>query len=73
MINFNVPPFIGTEMDYIKKAVEKKKFVEMESLLKSVTHGLRKRRKQLKHFSQHHVHMQLRWLPFYAILKKAMR
>ena len=22
MINFNVPPFIGTEMDYIKKAVE---------------------------------------------------
>lgn len=25
MINFNVPPFIGTEMDYIKKAVENKK------------------------------------------------
>lgn len=73
MINFNVPPFIGTEMDYIKKQLKIKKFVEMESLLKSVTHGLRKRRKQLKHFSQHHVHMQLRWLPFYAILKKAMR
>lgn len=73
MINFNVPPFIGTEMDYIKKAVENKKFVEMESLLKSVMHGLRKRREQLKLFSQHHVHMQLRWLPFYAILKKAMR
>lgn len=72
MINFNVPPFTGTK-GYIKKAVENKKFVEMESLLKSVTHGLRKRRKQLKHFSQHHVHMQLRWLPFYAILKKAMR
>lgn len=42
MINFNVPPFIGTEMDYIKKAVENKKFVEMESLPKSAMHGLRK-------------------------------
>lgn len=73
MINFNVPPFIGTEMVISKKQLKIKKFVEMESLLKSVTHGLRKRRKQLKHFSQHHVHMQLRWLPFYAILKKAMR
>lgn len=73
MINFNVPPFIGTEMDYIKKAVENKKICGDGEFTKSVTHGLRKRRKQLKHFSQHHVHMQLRWLPFYAILKKAMR
>ena len=24
MINFNVPPFIGTEMDYIKKAVDER-------------------------------------------------
>ncbi len=70
MINFNVPPFIGTEMDYIKKQLKIKKFVEMESLLKSVTHGLRKRRKQLKHFSQHHVHMQLRWLPFLCDIKE---
>ena len=26
MIDFNVPPFIGTEMDYIKMAVEIKIF-----------------------------------------------
>ena len=74
MINFNVPPFIGTEMDYIKKAVENKKFVEMESLTKKCNAWLEgKDENRLKHFSQHHVHMQLRWLPFYAILKKAMR
>lgn len=73
MINFNVPPFIGTEMDYIKRQLKIKKFVEMESLPKSAMHGLRKRLEQLKHFSQHRVHMQLRWLPFYVILKKAMR
>lgn len=25
MINFNIPPFIGTEIDYMKQAVENKK------------------------------------------------
>ena len=25
MINFNVPPFVGTELDYIRRAVENHK------------------------------------------------
>lgn len=73
MINFNVPPFIGTEMDYIKKAVENKKICGDGEFTKKCNAWLEKRLEQLKHFSQHRVHMQLRWLPFYVILKKAMR
>lgn len=42
MINFNVPPFIGTEMDYIKKAVENKKICGDGEFTKSAMHGLRK-------------------------------
>ena len=73
MINFNVPPFIGTEMDYIKKAVENKKICGDGEFTKKCNAWLEEKTKTAKHFSQHHVHMQLRWLPFYAILKKAMR
>ena len=62
MINFNVPPFIGTEMDYIKKAVENKKICGDGEFTKKCNAWLEEK-----------TNMQLRWLPFYAILKKAMR
>ena len=45
MINFNVPPFIGTEMDYIKKAVENKKFVEIGEFTKKCNAWLEEKTK----------------------------
>lgn len=39
MINFNVPPYTGKEFDYMKEAVENKKFVVMDLSQKNVMSG----------------------------------
>ena len=43
MINFNIPPFLGNETEYIKRAV-------MENLQRSVIHGLNKIREHIKRY-----------------------
>ena len=39
MISFNVPPFTGKELEYMKKAVDNKKYVEMGNLQLNAADG----------------------------------
>lgn len=49
MINFNVPPIVGTEIDYIRQAIEIIKSVVMEHLQNNVLNGLKKIQEQPRH------------------------
>lgn len=43
MIPFNIPPYVGKELEYIREAMEKIiKFVEMDLLQKNVMNGWKK-------------------------------
>ena len=46
MINFNVPPYTGKEIEYIKQAVENQKSVEMVLLRRNVMNGSRKKQER---------------------------
>lgn len=50
MILFNKPPYVGKEVDYIKEAIEKKKFVGTDHLQRNVTSGWKKDLEQKKRF-----------------------
>ncbi len=74
MINFNVPPFIGTEMDYIKKAVENKKICGDGEFTKKCNAWLEEKTKTAKALlTTSCTHATEMAALFYAILKKAMR
>lgn len=50
MINFNIPPFMGTEINYIKEAVANKKICGDGAFTKNVMHGWKKNLAHKKYY-----------------------
>lgn len=72
MINFNVPPFIGTEMDYIKKQLKIKICGDGE-FTKKCNAWLEEKTKTAKALLTTSCTHATEMAALYAILKKAMR
>ena len=84
MINFNVPPIVGTEIDYIRQAIENHKICGDGAFTKQCSKWiideikerqqiLKKIQEQPRHCWRHPVHMLQRWQQSFWILNQGMR
>lgn len=67
MINFNVPPFVGTELEYVKKAIENQKICGDGEFTKLCNKWFEEKTGTLKRYLLLPARTHLKWRLYFVI------